>query len=389
MNKKCIVVIILGVFLLACAQEKIKENNDVIKIDFSDLEYKQFTIPNGKMQFIRLEMTESNLVGDIERIVLKDDLFFVLDKNRNLFVYDFSGKFLNRIGVIGRGPDELYHLSHFYVDAKRKQVGIYDLFRQKVYHYDYRGKLYNKVDVSDCLSEDLKVMYGVSNGQVLAAFSKKLAQYESKFNFKVFSLTDSCKRLGAYCSFGFNSDRNESVSWSQVGINSTAIFLSPVFSDSIYTLHSTNGAKAKYIFKSELKSVDTFADRKKFLNMREATIELKKRGYSDGLYDLIATDKYLIFDFLNFRTNKYYHILWAIKEDKGYYTDYPILPFEINSGIPIYTTYKNKLITAFQASQILELQQSPYAIKNNVELDYIVANLTSEDNPIIVLYELE
>lgn len=389
MNKKSIaLLIVLGGFFFSCIQEKKIDNDCVKKINFSDLKHKRFIIPNEKIDFIPLETRGTNLVGDIERLVVKDSLFFVLDKNRNLFVFDFLGKFLNRIGAVGQGPDELHHLSYFYVDDKRKQVGIYDLLRRKVYHYEYSGKLVNKIDVVDCLSEDIKTIYGISRGQILATFSKRLAQYESKFNFKLFSLIDSCKKLASYCSFGFNSNRNESVNWSQVGINSTTIFLSPVFSDSIYTLDTENGAKAKYVFKSELKSADTF-EKEKFLNMREATIDLKRGGYSNGLYDLLATDKYLIFDFLNYRINKYYHVFWDLEEDKGYYTDFPILPFEISSGLPIYNTYKKKLVTALQSSQILELQQSSYAIKSNRELDSKIAKLTSEDNPIIILYELE
>ncbi len=374
-----------------CSKESKERTSDekVKTINFTDLEYKEFAIRQENIEFISLEVTENSLVGDIEKIVIRDSLLFVLDKNNNLSVFNLEGKFLNRIGHIGQGPNELYHLSHFYVNARKKEVGIFDVIQRKVHFYNYKGNWQRKINVGDCLSEIVNKMYCLPNGTVLTTMRNQLGDYESDFNFCLFSVGDNCLKLASYCPFGFKPDRNITVGWSQVGENGKNVFLNPNLSDSIYVLNNTGKIAGKYIFKSELKSVDTFEKRADFRDSFEAKGILKNEGYSTGFLGLYATDKFLIFAFPNYKDSKYYHILWDLEKDEGYRTYHSVLPYGITSGIGIYTTYKNKFVTSFQAPQLLELQKSPYAIKGHKQLDKIMSTLTEEDNPIIVLYELE
>lgn len=92
------------------------------------------------MEFIQLETNDSCLLGEINKIKISDSLLFISDRNNKLFVFDFSGRFVNRIGTIGQGPNELLNLSHFYVDRDNKQVGIYDVLKQQIFQYDYVAK---------------------------------------------------------------------------------------------------------------------------------------------------------------------------------------------------------------------------------------------------------
>ncbi len=390
-NRLLYIIVLLLILTAACSKEtQKKKNNEKVKtINFTDLEYKEFTIKPEKIQFIDLETTENSLVGDITKIVIRDSLLFVLDKNNNLFVFNLEGKFLNRIGHIGQGPTELYHLSHFFVDTKRKEVGIFDVIRQYVHFYDYKGNWKKKTDVEGCLSEIVNQMYCLPNGFILTTMCNKLGYYESDFNFCLYSLSDNCRKLTSFCPFGFKPDINITVGWSQVGENSRNTFLTPILSDSIYVLNNKGKVAGKYIFKSELKSADRFKERADFANYAEGKKTLIKKGYSTGFSGLLATDKFLFFGFPNYKDSKYYHILWNLEKGKGYRTHHSILPFTITSGAGIYTTYKDKFVTAFQASQLLEIQKSPYSIKGHTQLEKITSKLTEEDNPIVVLYELE
>ncbi len=384
--------IVLSLILtVACSKEtQKKKNNEKVKIiNFTDLEYKEFSIKPEKIQFVDLETIENSLVGDITKIVIRDSLLFVLDKNNNLSVFNLEGKFLNRIGRIGQRANELSHLSHFFVDTKRKEVGIFDVIRKYIHFYDYKGNWKKKTDVGSCLTEITNQIYCLPNGTVLTTMRNQFGNYESDFNFCLFSIGDNCTKLTSYCPFGFKSDMNITINWSQVGENNKNMFLSPILSDSIYVLNQQGKVSGKYVFKSELKSADSFKERTDFANYAEGKKTLIKEGYSTGVSGLCATDKCLLFVFPNYADSKYYHILWDLEKDKGYRTHHPILPFTITSGTGIYTTYKDKFVASFHASQLLEIQKSPYAIKGHKQLDKIMSTLTEEDNPIVVLYELE
>jgi hypothetical protein len=60
------------------------------------------------IQFVRLETRDDNLIGRIDKMIVTDDKFFILDIAiaRKVFVFDISGKFLNIIGSNGEGPEE-------------------------------------------------------------------------------------------------------------------------------------------------------------------------------------------------------------------------------------------------------------------------------------------
>ena len=70
-----------------------------------------------KLEIVSLEMTDQSMLGEIRRIQVTDHNIWI-DHGREFYIYRFSrsGKFLNKIGSIGKGPGEYTTYSTFLVD---------------------------------------------------------------------------------------------------------------------------------------------------------------------------------------------------------------------------------------------------------------------------------
>ncbi len=92
------------------------------------------------VRFISLETKKECLIGNIDEIKIKNDTVFVLDKkiSKSLFIFDKSGKFIRKIGKLGRGPGEYERLSSFSIDRTRNQILIQS--NKKIITYSNSGE---------------------------------------------------------------------------------------------------------------------------------------------------------------------------------------------------------------------------------------------------------
>lgn len=98
------------------------------------------------MSIIPLELTaESMLKGEISKVEIFDDNILLIERRNPECVYrfDINGKFLNRIGNKGQGPEEVVGLANFCIDEDSGVVFLYDRPRQSMVSYDLDGKFLN------------------------------------------------------------------------------------------------------------------------------------------------------------------------------------------------------------------------------------------------------
>lgn len=240
---------------------------------------------------------------------------------------------------------------------------------------------------------EITELHSLEKEKIFASMSMWKEVGASKYNFKMISIkADSCFIVNSYAAFGFDTNENGNPIWSQVTQNDTETLFTPLLSDYIYSLNIKGEQTVRYIFKGDMKPVDSYPQRSRFKNYMDAVKVLKTEGYDTGIRDLYVTNTYLLFDFPSEKSNKYYHILWNMDKNKGSYTEFPVIPYPVRRIRNIFSTYKNKFVTAFTADEVIAFQKGKYAeygIKDHKQLDEIAEILTEEDNPIIVLYELE
>lgn len=114
---------------------------------------------------VRLESSWKNVIGHIDQLLFADDKIIVFDryKAKAIFVFDKNGKFLNRIGMLGHGPQEYVEPSYIALVPGKEQVAVFDLSPKKVKIYELNGKFVRSEDIpiyifsAEYLTDQIKV----------------------------------------------------------------------------------------------------------------------------------------------------------------------------------------------------------------------------------------
>lgn len=114
---------------------------------------------------VRLESSWKNVIGHIDQLLFADDKIIVFDqrKAKAVFVFDRNGKFLNRIGMLGHGPQEYVEPSYIALVPGKEQVAVFDLSPKKVKIYELDGKFVQSEDIpiyifsAEYLTDQIKV----------------------------------------------------------------------------------------------------------------------------------------------------------------------------------------------------------------------------------------
>jgi hypothetical protein len=131
------------IFLCACST-KSKNSRDtnpnciIINLDAQ----KEMIYPASnifkQVQSIILETKDDCLIGIVTEIQVFDGYIYVLDKlkAKALFVFDMDGRFIRKIGKLGRGPGEYSSISDFTIDPLNKEIYVLDNHKLHKYKID-------------------------------------------------------------------------------------------------------------------------------------------------------------------------------------------------------------------------------------------------------------
>lgn len=132
------------------------------------------------IDYIPLETNVNSLISEINRIVIADDRFFILDsKEQAVQIFSIEGQHLARFENIGRGPMEYLSIMDITVDDDTKRVVLLsDRPANKLIHYDYDG---NYID-----EESLEYLpQGVVHSDGLRVIYRDFFRPESNSNYSL------------------------------------------------------------------------------------------------------------------------------------------------------------------------------------------------------------
>lgn len=115
MNKLFWAISILCICLTACRQP-VNNSEAGLVIDLDRIANRDFEIKD--LEYIPLETTDACLLGDIHKVIYKNDKFYILDRKRNrgVYIFDKDGRYLSSIQKQGEGPGEYIELMDMDVD---------------------------------------------------------------------------------------------------------------------------------------------------------------------------------------------------------------------------------------------------------------------------------
>jgi len=93
-----------------------------------------------EIQFVPLETNTNCLLdNDISKIEIFDNNIFISDY-KYIFKFDLNGKFIKRIGKIGKGPGEhIKGFQTFLIDKQNKRLIFFEFISRKMMVYDFDG----------------------------------------------------------------------------------------------------------------------------------------------------------------------------------------------------------------------------------------------------------
>jgi hypothetical protein len=146
--------------LISCSSDSVTKKQEfsgilppkeLIKVNLDSLELKVVLasdIYNG-IGYIPLETRPDILIGAIEDIQVLNDTLYILDSRsaKSIFVFTMNGKFIRRIGKVGRGPGEWTSPLSFAINETNRELYILDGNSQKIFVYSTNGVFRFKIDL--------------------------------------------------------------------------------------------------------------------------------------------------------------------------------------------------------------------------------------------------
>lgn len=122
---------------MACTSKKENAQNDIVHISFQEEGNPILSEKDMECYFIPLETTLDNLMGEIHRIEIFDNLIFALDNTqRKLLIFDMNGKFVQQIGNNGNGPGGYVYPMNFSINKNKRIISIADAGQNKLLNYN-------------------------------------------------------------------------------------------------------------------------------------------------------------------------------------------------------------------------------------------------------------
>lgn len=131
----CLLLLLFTIILCDCNHSNIPNNNGKY-IDFKELKKRKSTDIISEKSYIKLESSDSSLIGSINQIEIFKDRIYILDRDKtnSLFIFSIEGKFIMKLDGEGNGPGEFITPHSFKID-KRGYLFILDRTLSRLIKY--------------------------------------------------------------------------------------------------------------------------------------------------------------------------------------------------------------------------------------------------------------
>ncbi|MFT6873137.1 MAG: hypothetical protein ACJAVN_002153 [Roseivirga sp.] len=161
--------IILVLLVLSCDQRStIKESTPISELDVFQSYKIEINSPKVKLtnqiasvEIARLEETEESLLSDVREIFTYEDrLLFYYKGSGDIYIFDQSGNFKNRINRSGNGPEEYRQISDLWLESDT--ISIHIRGTQNLKKYDFQGNFIESLRLPAMVDH----LYSYSNGYI-------------------------------------------------------------------------------------------------------------------------------------------------------------------------------------------------------------------------------
>jgi len=334
-----------------------------------------------KIELIPLETNPESLIKKIYKIKYHNNNLYIFDLQQNaLLFFDYSGKFLDKIHKIGKGPGEYQLIYDFFIDTIQSQIGMLSPY-SAVYHYNFQGDFIKKTDLPnppqiyrymELLSGNRCAFWSRTNGTIKPLNIVSMATGENVGSF----FYEENSLIEGYCDAFFRDEKGNLYFIS--GFCNDVFIVRPDGYKISYTWdfgkRNNNIENYKFpIYKTGERSQVAKKFHQSFMN-----------GESSLFYYFIIQNQTNLFyyAYLMFPFNKNKHIFYHKQTGKYHFFEHTAEGHSINE--PLLMTNEFMLAELdFEKKELI----APYLLSDKDR--EILSNFQEEDNPCLVKYSFK
>ena len=359
---------------LSCTRNE-RQHETITPLNDSPLEVDLYDLVDTVL-YVPLETSDSCLLGDVIQ-AKKIEGYYVVRDNSGVYTFDEDGCFVSEIGRKGRGEHEYISLNNFYVDERRRLIGLICNASSKVMYYTYDGKYEYTIPIS---KEDsgMSFMSETSDGNLLAYYPlpNDIDDVQSEYK-RIYK--DGGKLRGASL-LPMKDVTTKDVlysffSYPMVNHHDSTLLLS-VLSHDVYAYR---GGQLHCAYRFDLPKAlpdDGYLERYEKENFYEVREKIKRDGMSVGLTAIQSDGDYL---FLS--VNDEYMLVWdggrcvlvGMVHDEGKNQYFPNLA--LSGGC------SDDCLGAYHAYDILQMKVAPHC--RNRAFRELAKSISAHDNPVL------
>lgn len=388
MKQLSIFIFSLSFFAISCENDNIHQN--LVSIDTKTRKTIVFSEIFNDYEFVKLETTDSSLIGYIDKLVVTDKHLFVSSR-KSIFIFDINGKFNTRINKYGKGSGEYLSLTDFIVD-KDGNINILDRVGMKILSYTFNGNFLKEIKNKDLF---LAESFTELQNNIIGVFGD--VSWAGNYRMKILNLNNN-KILSKHFKIKPLYRKYQHVSGNNNFIkNSLATYCTYAFNDTIFKLNSDFSIEPAYIIEHRFPIPENFYT-KEYNDIRDFGEKAYRYNYYNS--SLLLNDRLLYFTFKG-KGKKFnrFATFYFLKTQKTYTTNEYIddlcgnIHLFLNKGFNARAIYDNKLYFTIAPVNFLDWFGKT-STKNNLnkherEILDLLKITKPQDNPIILIAELK
>lgn len=364
--------------------------HDPIKIEITDWKKDQvlkLSTVFSEIEYVKLSNEPDAILGDINKIVVKDTFVYILDrwKTKSLKKFSRKGGYIATIGTRGEGPADYFEPTDFIVS--NDEIIVSDQFKSDLKYYDLSGNFKYARRVPFIFT---KFFFFSPDQYVFHAIDADNDHLKSILDWSVYE-TDSLFHI-EYRGFFRPKDKYISfLSENNFSSHNNNVFFHPPFNDTIYSIHPDHHIQAEYIV--------NFSNGKlpeRYL-LQENSKESMKIS-EEGLYATFSGNYVPMKDYLYFEydASKTIHRVIYSKKTKKIIMGNQMMNdinymFQYNN---ILTSTEDTILVGYMQSYLIgdyfgNHPRSEWVKQIGEEYTQIAENIKSEDNPILLFFKIK
>jgi hypothetical protein len=145
------IVLLVLLNLYSCKSHENSSNQNFHNIHFNNeiaktLEFDKLVVDS---KLINLESDRDYLIGNIDKVLVYDDIIYILDNtiSNKIFKFGLQGDFIGSFNLIGKGPAEVLSIDDFIIKGNSNEIWIYDGKNKRIYIYSLEGIFKSYFDI--------------------------------------------------------------------------------------------------------------------------------------------------------------------------------------------------------------------------------------------------